>query len=98
MEGGGTRIKILDAFSQGIPVVSTTVGAEGLSLEKGKHILLADTVAEFVEAVTELMENEELSKNMGLSARKFVEENYSYDMIGKKMASVYKEMLDNQIR
>ena len=98
MEGGGTRIKILDAFSQGIPVVSTIVGAEGLDLQKGKHILLADTVTEFVDRVSDLMENEELSKSMSLCARKFVEENYSYNIIGKKMATVYNEMVEKNVR
>ncbi len=95
MEGGGTRIKILDAFAQGIPVVSTIVGAEGLDLEKGKHILLADTVTEFVGGVSELLENDELSKNMSLCAREFVEENYSYNIIGKKMAMVYNELVES---
>ncbi len=94
MEGGGTRIKILDAFSQGIPVVSTIVGAEGLDLQKGKHILLADTVTEFVDRVSDLLENEELSKSMSLCAREFVEQNYSYNIIGKKMATVYNEMVE----
>jgi glycosyltransferase involved in cell wall biosynthesis len=98
MEGGGTRIKILDAFSQGIPVVSTIVGAEGLDLQKGKHILLADTVTEFVDGVSDLLENEELSKSMSLCARKFVEENYSYNIIGKKMATVYNEMVEKNVR
>jgi len=98
LEGGGTRIKILDAFSQGIPVVSTIVGAEGLDLENGKHILLADTIAEFVDRVSDLLENDELSKRMSLFARKFVEENYSYNIIGKKMATVYNGMVKNNVR
>jgi len=98
MEGGGTRIKILDAFSQGVPVVSTTVGAEGLSLENGKHILLADTDSEFVDRVSDLLANEDLSKSISLCARKFVEENYSYNMIGKKMATVYDELIENRVR
>lgn len=94
MEGGGTRIKILDAFSQGIPVVSTIVGAEGLDLVKGKHILLADTVQEFVDRVSDLLEDEELSRRISLCARIFVEQNYSYNIIGKNMATVYSDMLE----
>ena len=93
MEGGGTRIKILDAFSQGIPVVSTEIGAEGLHLENGKHIFLANTAAEFVEKVSELIENNELSRKISINARKLIEENYSYKYIGEKLAKAYEETL-----
>ena len=93
MEGGGTRIKILDAFSQGIPVVSTEIGAEGLHIENGKHICLANSAAEFVEKVSELIENNELSRKISINARKLIEENYSYKYIGEKLAKAYEETL-----
>ena len=89
-EGGGTRIKILDAMSQGIPVVSTSIGAEGLNIENGNHILIADSIPEFVDGISELIENNELSNRISLQAREYVEKNYSYKYIGEKLATVYK--------
>jgi glycosyltransferase involved in cell wall biosynthesis len=53
--GGGTRIKILEAFAYRLPVVSTTIGAEGLAVERGRHLLIADTAEEMAEACTRVL-------------------------------------------
>jgi glycosyltransferase involved in cell wall biosynthesis len=92
MEGGGTRIKILDAFAQGIPVISTDVGAEGLNVKNGKQIILANSITEFVDGISTLMEREELFEAISLNARKFVEDCYSYGHIGRKMATLFETL------
>jgi len=74
--GGGTRIKILEAFSYGLPVVSTTIGAEGLDVAPGKQILLADTAAGFAEQCLHLMENAEARTTIGAAGRDLVRRNY----------------------
>ncbi|MEX2314453.1 MAG: glycosyltransferase family 4 protein, partial [Thermomicrobiales bacterium] len=53
--GGGTRLKILEAFASGVPVVSTTIGAEGLDLVPGEHLLIADTPDTFASAVIDAL-------------------------------------------
>lgn len=55
--GGGTRLKIYEAMATGLPVVSTTVGAEGLPLVSGQHVELHDTAGEFADAVTSLLQD-----------------------------------------
>ena len=52
--GGGSRLKILEAMAAGVPVVSTTLGAEGLEVEHDKNILIADTNEKMIEAITRL--------------------------------------------
>ena len=96
MEGGGTRIKILDAFSQGIPVVSTQVGAEGLEAVDGRHLMIADTPFGFVEKISDLLDNETLSSDISRHAREFVEEKYSYKHLGKKLAKEYEKLVENK--
>ena len=59
-DGGGTRLKILDALAMGKPIVSTTLGCEGISVEPGKHVLLADTPSEFVMQTKALFDNDRL--------------------------------------
>ena len=54
--GGGTRLKIVEALALATPVVSTTIGAEGLGLERGKHLALADEPESFAAAVCDLFD------------------------------------------
>ena len=68
--GGGTRIKILEAMSMGKPVVSTSIGAEGLAVKDGTHVLIRDTPAEFARAAVSLMSSEELCRKIGQDGRK----------------------------
>jgi glycosyltransferase involved in cell wall biosynthesis len=75
--GGGTRIKILEAFGYGRVVVSTTLGAEGIEAEPGKDFLIADSQSEFAEAVVRLIETPPLGVTLVGNARKTVEQHYS---------------------
>jgi polysaccharide biosynthesis protein PslH len=76
--GGGTRIKILEACAAGKPVVSTILGAEGLGLEAGKHILLADDPAEFAHSVVTLLRDPALRDAIARSARAVVVARFSH--------------------
>jgi glycosyltransferase involved in cell wall biosynthesis len=75
--GGGTRIKLLEAFAWGVPVVSTTIGAEGIPVTDGVHLRLADTNASFATACAELLSNVKLARRLARQAREFVEGGYS---------------------
>jgi polysaccharide biosynthesis protein PslH len=91
--GGGTRLKILEAMALGCPVVSTTLGAEGLDLTDGEHILLADTPQQFARRTLELMKNCALRERMALAARSFVEGRYNWDKIAASMLECYREVV-----
>jgi glycosyltransferase involved in cell wall biosynthesis len=76
--GGGTRIKAFEAMALGCPVVSTTIGVEGLPLTPGEHYLRADTAAETAAAVASLLENRDLRQRMAAVARDYIETNFSF--------------------
>jgi glycosyltransferase involved in cell wall biosynthesis len=90
--GGGTRIKILEAMSMGKSVVSTSVGAEGLEVEEGTEILLADDPESFAARVLELFENGELRKRLGHAARERVVHAYDWRIIGRKLAALLERL------
>jgi glycosyltransferase involved in cell wall biosynthesis len=81
--GGGTRIKAFEAMAMGIPVVSTSVGVEGLALEVGRHYLCADTNAEFAAAVVRLLEDPSTGRELASAARAHVETHFSNREAGR---------------
>jgi glycosyltransferase involved in cell wall biosynthesis len=94
--GGGTRLKILDAWAMGKAVVSTSAGAEGLATEDGRNILVRDTPESFAEAVDLVLEDAELRDRLGAAARRTAEEVYDWRVIGKRMLSEYRTLLDGR--
>ena len=90
--GGGTRLKILDAFACGKAVVSTSVGCEGIEVTDGENILIADKPAEFADRVAMVLSDDNLRQKLQRNARKLVEEKYSWEIIGKHLNSVYRSV------
>jgi glycosyltransferase involved in cell wall biosynthesis len=86
--GGGTRIKIFEAMSMSRPVVSTTLGAEGLPVEDGRDILLRDAPQEFAEAVAELLHEPSRREAIGRAARLRVERDHSWEHVADIMAGI----------
>jgi polysaccharide biosynthesis protein PslH len=84
--GGGSRLKILEALALGRVVVSTTIGAEGLEVTHGLHLLLADGPREFAGAVLRVMQDRDLAQALAAAGRALVEERYGWDPIAEKMA------------
>lgn len=76
--GGGTRLKILDAMSQELPVVSTTVGAEGLDVKAGLDIILADESRAFADAISGLVKDEARARTVARAGLNLVRERYSW--------------------
>lgn len=76
--GGGTRIKIYEAMAMGVPVVSTTIGAEGLAVTHGEDILIADDAAAFAAALLNLAQDRNISMKLAQKARSEVELNHSW--------------------
>jgi glycosyltransferase involved in cell wall biosynthesis len=83
-KGGGTRLKILESFALECPVVSTSIGCEGLAVQHNKHLLIADTPTEFAQAVVRLVKNEKLRHQITREAKKLVEIQYSWSLIGER--------------
>ncbi|MGV8840738.1 MAG: glycosyltransferase [Bauldia sp.] len=84
--GGGTRVKILEAFALGRPVVSTTMGAEGLGVEHGRHLLIADTAVAFAEACASLLDDPELAARLVANAADWVRRHHSTDAVRAAVA------------
>jgi sugar transferase (PEP-CTERM/EpsH1 system associated) len=76
--GGGTRLKIFEALAMGKAVVSTTVGAEGLPVVPGHHLLLADGVQDFAHTVASLLRDPGRRQHLAFAGRRLVEERYSW--------------------
>ena len=87
--GGGTRLKILEAMALGIPVVSTTVGCEGLEVENGKHLVVVDEPNLFAAAVIDLFDNHDLCRSLVEASRKVVEERYDWRTIAAQQDQLY---------
>jgi glycosyltransferase involved in cell wall biosynthesis len=91
--GGGTRLKILDAWAMGKAVVSTSVGCEGLAAVDGQNILIRDDPAAFAAAVTMVLHDTGLRAVLERNARVTAEERYSWNVIGETMRRLYGEVL-----
>jgi sugar transferase (PEP-CTERM/EpsH1 system associated) len=94
--GGGTRIKIYEAMAQKKAVVSTTIGAEGLPLTDGKHIIIKDQPEEFAEAVCGLMEDENMAARLGENARRFVTGEVSWENIARKFSDALERIVNQR--
>lgn len=92
--GSGTRLKILEAMAMRRPVVSTSIGMEGIKAVPGRDAIIADTPEEFAEGVVRLLEDEKLRKRIGSNGRKLVETKYDWGPITKKLSQVYLETVE----
>jgi polysaccharide biosynthesis protein PslH len=97
-EGGGTRLKILEAMALGTPVVSTSKGAEGLDVIDGEHLLIADEPQAFATAVTRLLTDEELRHKLVRNARQCVVERYDWKSIGQQFVTLVEDAVQRKQR
>lgn len=88
---GGSRIKILEAMAQGLPVVSTPEGAEGLEVIPGEHILIARSEDEFAAYTLELMSNKSRAESFSSRARQLVEKRYDWERIAPLLEKAWEE-------
>ena len=88
--GGGMRVKILDAWSWGLPIVSTTIGAEGIDIEPDADILIADSVPAFADAVVRIFRDPALARQLSLNGRQTVLDKYNWQKIYSAWDDVYR--------
>ena len=89
--GGGMRVKILNALSQGLPMVSTTIGAEGIAVVSGEHMLIADDPHTFAEAVLRLLSDKKLADRLGLNGRALIRGTYDYRVACRNIEQAYRQ-------
>jgi sugar transferase (PEP-CTERM/EpsH1 system associated) len=91
--GGGSRLKILEAMAAGIPVVSTTLGAEGLAVQPGENILIADTNEQLAETINSLLKNESQRRHLKRGGRALISERYDWSRLGESLLDAYDKLL-----
>lgn len=92
-DGGGTKLKILDALAMEKAIVAHPLACEGIDVVDGVHVLFAETTEEYLEKIQLLFGDASLRKKMGQNGRKLVSEKYSYEGIGKKLADTFSSII-----
>lgn len=93
IHGSGTRLKVLEYFSCGLPVVSTSVGVEGLDVTDGLNVFIENDVDKFAQRIVELLKNKSTATNLGDNAREIVTQNYDWRILVKKLNSIYVKLM-----
>jgi glycosyltransferase involved in cell wall biosynthesis len=89
--GGGMRVKILEALSRGLPVVTTRLGCEGIGVRDGEHVLIADSPQAFAEAVLAVLGDPALASRLGASGRRLIETRYDYRAACRPLDRLYQQ-------
>ena len=86
LTGSGTRLKILEAMGFGVPVISTSVGAEGIIVNNFENIIIADDELDFTKKIIHLLSNKKQRLKISYAARELVKINYDWNIIGDNLA------------
>ena len=89
----GTRLKILESMALGRPVISTTIGCEGLNVTQGENILIANTPADFAVQTVRLLNDIELRQRLVVGGRRLVETTYDWEIIGQQLLQTYNQLV-----
>jgi glycosyltransferase involved in cell wall biosynthesis len=89
--GGGMRVRILEAFAYAMPVVTTTIGLEGIHAKPEQDVLVADTAADFAERVIELLEDVSLQEKLSSNGRQLAEAKYDWQVVLSAMNPIYEQ-------
>jgi polysaccharide biosynthesis protein PslH len=89
LAGGGMRVKIVDGWTWGMPIVSTTVGAEGITVRHGETMMIADTPQEFAQATSLLLHNRAKADHLAQAGRQWVTEKYNWAQAYQQWDHIY---------
>ncbi|MEJ5308908.1 MAG: glycosyltransferase family 4 protein [Anaerolineae bacterium] len=95
--GGGMRVKIVDAWSWGLPIVSTSIGAEGIEVEEGENILIGDTPEALAEAVVRVLKEPALGERLRLQGRAWVEAHYHWRNVYPAWEDIYARLISGNV-
>jgi glycosyltransferase involved in cell wall biosynthesis len=98
LSGGGVRVKILEAMAMGVPVVSTTIGCEGLNVRHGEHLLVADTPEAFAHAVAKIFQDKSLAHELAQHARQLILDQYDAKVALRSLDAVYERVREQKER
>lgn len=87
--GSGMRVKILNALSQGMPIVTTRIGCEGIDVTHDENLMIADTPASFAAAVLDLLRNPGEANRLGAAGRRLIQEKYDYRAACRPLDKIY---------
>ena len=90
--GSGTRLKILESMAFGRPVISTSIGCEGLHVCNNENIIISDKPEKFAMKTIELLQNVNFREKISKNGRNLVEHNYSWESIAKKQIQIYEKL------
>jgi len=90
---GGMRVKILDAWCWGVPIISTSIGAEGIAVRDGENILIADTPNTFAQAVVRVLQEPMLGERLRENGRRWVQERYNWRRVYARWDEVYQRLI-----
>jgi glycosyltransferase involved in cell wall biosynthesis len=96
LSGGGVRVKILEAMAIGVPVISTTVGCEGLAVRNGEHLLIADTPEAFNHACMALLKDQKLAHHLMQNARQLILEHYDAKVALRSLDQAYIQVMSKR--
>ena len=94
--GSGTRLKVLEGLAMGKAMVSTSVGCEGISVEDGKHLVIADDPVSLAHAVLQLLHDADLNRRLGQAGRQLVEERYSWVSIVRDLERFHADVIESK--
>ncbi|MBI1872243.1 glycosyltransferase, partial [Candidatus Collierbacteria bacterium] len=89
---GGTRLKNLAAMASQLPMVTTSVGAAGLGVTPGVHVLLAEDPKNFSKQLVRIIKNPKLARKLAENGRGHVEKNFDYAVIAEKLSKIYQSL------
>lgn len=84
-DGGGTKLKVLDALAMGVPLIAHPIACEGINVTPGKDVIFAETPEEYADAIADLMSNPNLREAMSNAGQELIKKEYTYAAIGKEM-------------
>jgi len=91
--GGGMRVRILEAFARAMPVVTTTVGLEGIEADPGVDVMVADTPEDFSRSVIDLLLKKDLQGQLSTNGRRLAEDKYDWQVVLSHLENVYQTLL-----
>jgi polysaccharide biosynthesis protein PslH len=95
--GSGTRLKVLEAFASRMPVVSTTLGCEGLDVVPGRHLLIADTAEGFADACTALLSDDSLHEQVSAEGFALFQSQYRWQDIGQRIGELVQSLVQHGV-
>ncbi|MEX1216425.1 glycosyltransferase family 4 protein [Saccharospirillum sp.] len=97
-DGGGTKLKVLDALAMGIPLIAHPIACEGIDVVEGRHVVYASTTDDYIKEIEFLMSNPSKRRSMSKAGIELIEGMYSYSNIGRKLKNVIGVLTENRSR